>query len=152
MNRLFFSLLVMVASVLIFSSCEQKSPSGEKLLSTKVVTSPEEDPATANPPIIEFEKEVHNFGRIVSGEKVSYSFKFKNTGKSALVISDVKSGCGCTVGSFPREPIAPGEGGKIEVVFDSSNRRGAQSQNVRVLSNTQPNVHVVRILSEVIAP
>ncbi|NLF42972.1 MAG: DUF1573 domain-containing protein [Bacteroidales bacterium] len=148
MKRIFvLSFSLMFASILMFS-CEQKKTSGEKQLSTEVVTSPDGE----NMPVIEFDKEVHNFGRIVSGEKVSYSFKYKNTGKSALVISEVKSGCGCTVGEYSKEPIAPGDGGVITVTFNSAHRQGAQTQNIRVLANTNPNVHVLRITSEVVEP
>ncbi len=46
------------------------------------------------------------------------AFVFTNTGDAPLVIKDAKSTCGCTVPSFPKEPIAPGQSGKIEVKYN----------------------------------
>lgn len=46
------------------------------------------------------------------------AFVFTNTGDAPLIIKDAKSTCGCTVPSFPKEPIAPGQSGKIEVKYN----------------------------------
>ena len=46
------------------------------------------------------------------------AFVFTNTGNAPLIIKDAKSTCGCTVPSFPKEPIAPGQSGKIEVKYN----------------------------------
>lgn len=45
-------------------------------------------------------------------------FEFKNTGDAPLIIKEVKSTCGCTVPSWPKDPIAPGKSGKIEVKYN----------------------------------
>jgi hypothetical protein len=103
-------------------------------------------------PKIEFEKDFHDFGKIIQGEKVIYSFKFKNTGKSLLLISDVSTSCGCTIGDYPKEPVKPGESGKIDVSFDSEGKRGPQNKTVTVFANTQPNTTALRIQALVIAP
>lgn len=101
-------------------------------------------------PVISFEKDFHDFGKLISGEKVTYSFKFINKGKSMLLISDVSSSCGCTVPDFPKKPIKPGETGSIDVSFDSEGRHGLQSKSITVFSNCQPPVTTLRIQSTVV--
>jgi hypothetical protein len=46
------------------------------------------------------------------------TFEFKNTGNQPLMITNVQSTCGCTVPSFPKEPIMPGKTGKIDVKYN----------------------------------
>ena len=58
---------------------------------------------------IEFEKEVHDYGTIENGANGQCTFNFKNSGNAPLIISNAKGSCGCTVPSWPKEPIAPGE-------------------------------------------
>jgi hypothetical protein len=100
--------------------------------------------------VIEFDKEVHDFGQIVSGERVSYAFRFTNKGTEPLLITGIKSGCGCTVGEYPREPILPKKSGRVQVVFNSSGRRGFQAEIVRVFSNAGEEVITLRIQGEVL--
>jgi hypothetical protein len=103
-------------------------------------------------PKIEFEKDFHDFGKIIQGEKVTFAFKFKNTGKSLLLISSVSTSCGCTVTNFPKEPIKPGESGKIDVSFDSEGKRGPQNKTATVMANTQPNSTLLRVQAMVVLP
>lgn len=100
--------------------------------------------------VMHFEKNVHDFQKIFSGEKVAYSFKFTNTGNAPLLISGVNSGCGCTVGDYTKEAVKPGDQGKVTVVFNSSGRKGFQSQAVRVLNNTAESPVTLQITAEVI--
>jgi hypothetical protein len=100
-------------------------------------------------PEISFEKLEHNFNQITSGEKVAYSFRFTNTGAVPLLITGTRSGCGCTVGDYPKDPIKPGEQGKINVVFNSSGRKGFQSESIRVLNNSIESIITLRITAEV---
>ncbi len=106
---------------------------------------------TAGEAVFTFDKEEHDFGTLVDGEKVSYSFRFTNTGDAPLIISTAKGSCGCTVPNWPKEPIAPGEGGTIDVTFNSSGRSGVQSKAVTLTANTNPNRKVIRITSEVVS-
>lgn len=105
-----------------------------------------------NLPQIEFESKTHDFGIIVEGERVSWTYKFKNTGGSELIITHASSTCGCTVPKYSKKPISPGEEGEIEVVFNSSNYPGSVHKNVRVMSNTQPNVTILELTAEVYSP
>jgi hypothetical protein len=103
-------------------------------------------------PAITFEKDFHDFGNLRSGEKVTFFFKFKNTGKSLLVISDVTTSCGCTISNYPKQPIKPGEESTVDVSFDSEGRHGIQNKTITVLSNTQPPTTTLRIKAIVVEP
>ena len=101
-------------------------------------------------PEIKFEEEVFDFGRITQGEKVSHAFRFKNVGKTNLIISGASGSCGCTVPEYPKEPIAPGAEGTINVVFSSEGKSGLQEKTVTVVTNCEPATRVIRIKTEII--
>jgi hypothetical protein len=101
-------------------------------------------------PEIRFEKNEHNLGRILQGEKVGYNFNFTNIGDASLVIMDASASCGCTVPRFSKEPIAPGGKGSVEVVFDSSGRIGKQSKTVTLKTNGKVQVVYLTIKAEII--
>jgi hypothetical protein len=100
----------------------------------KKVVQPAQDP---NAPVIEFESELIDYGKIDLNADGVRVFKFKNTGKSPLIISNIKSSCGCTVPKKPTEPIMPGKTGKIEVKYDTK-RLGGFSKMITVSSNAGP--------------
>jgi hypothetical protein len=101
-------------------------------------------------PKFTFVQDVFDFGKIKQGEKVSYSFKFTNTGSSPLIISSASASCGCTVPSYPEEPIEPGQESKIDVVFDSNGKMGMQTKTITLVSNTIPNTKVLYLRGEII--
>ena len=139
------NILYIIIGAFIITSCSNNE--GGKL-PADMVTNPNTAEGNSNLdglPVIEFDKKEYDFGKLIQGEKVTYSFKFKNTGGSDLVISQVNSSCGCTVPKFTRDPIKPGEEGKIKVSFDSKGRSGFQSKTITVVSNCQPNRTVLRI-------
>jgi hypothetical protein len=103
-------------------------------------------------PVMEFTQVEHDFGKVIQGEIVSYSFKFKNTGNADLVIANVSASCGCTAGEYPRTPVRPGEEGTIEVSFDSSGRQGFQSKDLTIAANTQPSHIILTIKAIIIIP
>ena len=91
-----------------------------------------------NPPILKFQKETFDFDTVARGAKVDYTFIFKNTGKSPLLLNSVKAACGCTVlKGWPKTPILPGETGKIPVVLSTS-RTGFIKKYISILANTKP--------------
>ena len=66
---------------------------------------------------ISFTEKSYNFGDITQGDKVEYTFEFENVGNEPLILSDVRTTCGCTAPQWPKEPIAPGASAKLKVVF-----------------------------------
>lgn len=100
-------------------------------------------------PRITFETDMHDFGQLMAGENISYSFKFTNTGNADLIISGCDASCGCTVADYPRERIAPGKTGYITVSFKSQGMSGQQMKEVIVVSNAQPARTKLRISATV---
>ena len=82
---------------------------------------------------------VYNFGKVTDGEKVEYSYRFRNTGKNPLIVSSAVASCGCTVPEKPEEPIKPGETGFLKVVFNSKGRVGRCIKKLRLLQMLIPN-------------
>jgi hypothetical protein len=100
--------------------------------------------------VIEFEKDVHDYGDIDYQGNGTYSFVFSNTGTEPLMISQAKGSCGCTVPSWPKEPIAPGASAKIDVTYDTK-RVGAISKSVTITSNAvNTPIKVIRIKGNVL--
>ena len=95
---------------------------------------------------------VYNFGNIKQGQSVSFNFKFKNTGKKALVVTNASASCGCTVPEKPQRPIMPGQTSFIKVVFNSTGKSGHQEKNVTVSANTNPSFPTIKLMGEVQAP
>jgi hypothetical protein len=74
----------------------------------------------------------------MQGDNGECEFKFKNTGKEPLILSNVYSSCGCTVPSWPKEPIMPGKSEVIKVKYNTS-RLGTINKKVTVISNAVNN-------------
>jgi hypothetical protein len=100
---------------------------------------------------IVFEESMHDFGEIVDGDQVKHTFKFTNGGTNPLVISNAQAGCGCTVPSWPRDPIGPGESGEIVVAYNSTNKVGFKTVSVTVTANTDPPDTELKIQANVLA-
>jgi len=148
MNKSFLAVIILCTGITTFllTSCSNDRISSDVI----------QNPNTANGkgdlsqlPSFKFSEESHDFGKILQGETVSYPFKFKNAGKSDLVISDVSTSCGCTVPSFTKTPIHPGQDGTIKVTFNSAGKHGFQNKNIVIVANTQPNTFILRIKAEV---
>jgi len=103
-----------------------------------------EKPKDPNAPVFEFVTEVIDYGKIALNADGVRTFKFKNVGKSPLVINDIKSSCGCTVPKKPAGPILPGDSGEIEVKYDT-NRPGGFSKSITVSSNADEPVKMLQI-------
>lgn len=98
---------------------------------------------------IEFEKDVHDYGTVENGGNGTCTFEFTNTGNAPLIISKAQGSCGCTVPTWPKEPIAPGATAKITVKYDTK-RPGAINKNVTITSNAVDNpTKVIRIKGNV---
>lgn len=123
------------------------------LLLTVFVASAQEKVAT--PPVptslaeITFDKDVHDFGTVEYAGNGTYEFKFKNTGKEPLIISDAKGSCGCTVPTYPKNiPIKPGETQVIKVTYDTK-RAGNFNKTVTVTSNAKTPSKLLTIKGKV---
>ncbi len=109
-----------------------------------------QDTKVQNGPQIEFEKIVHDYGDVPYNGNGECEFRFTNTGNEPLLVQKPKSSCGCTIPSWPKEPILPGESEVIKVTY-RTNRVGNINKTVTVTSNAlnEPSV-VLRIKGRVL--
>ncbi len=77
----------------------------------------------------------YDFGEIVQGDQLEYTFRFRNAGDEILQISNVRSSCGCTAALLSARRIGPGEMGELQARFDSTNFRGAVTKTITMESN-----------------
>ena len=101
-----------------------------------------QDTKVQNGPQIEFEKLVHDYGDVPYNGNGECEFRFTNTGNEPLLVQKPKSSCGCTIPSWPKEPILPGESEVIKVTY-RTNRVGNINKTVTVTSNAIANPTVV---------
>ena len=106
----------------------------------------------ANMPEIQFENLIYNFGKVIQGEILSYTFHFKNVGKANLLITGIEASCGCTTSIPPKAPIKPGEKGEIKITFDSKSKSGEVISYLVVTANTYPAQTVLTVHAKVVNP
>ncbi len=94
---------------------------------------------------------VYDFGKIAEGEKVTYNFRFLNSGKKPLIVTDAHASCGCTVPEKPEKPVMPGETAFIKVVFNSKGKMGPNVKTITVNSNANPAFPPLYLKGEVTA-
>lgn len=133
---------LLFAIMLILSSCKNASQNKQNQEAAQ---------SEYGTTVIVFDKLEHDFGNIKEGEKVTYAFNFTNQGKHDLNLLSVGTSCGCTASDYPRQPIKPGESGKIQVTFDSANRMGMQHKKVTIRANTDPAFMVLDVYAQVIS-
>jgi len=104
---------------------------------------------TTNVAKMEFDNIRHRYGEVEEGEIVTHRFKFKNTGKAPLIISNAKSTCGCTVPEWPKEPIPVGGEGEIFVKFDTKKKEAYQTKPIFIQANTHPAETTLYLMGKV---
>lgn len=124
------------------NSMEGKNTAAPTPVTPGAETSPVQAEAEVKPegplPVMQFSEMEHDFGVIKEGEKVSHTYKVKNTGEVPLIIQDVKPTCGCTAPDWTKTPIPPGGEGFVKAEFDSQGKPNMQNKFVTVMANTWP--------------
>lgn len=142
MKKLFFLALAILVSLTAYAQNEDKT------VETKV-----EEKKVERKAHIEFSEDTYDFTEITQGDVVTHVFNFKNTGKYPLIISNVRTTCGCTVPVYPKgEPIAPGAEQKITVKFNSRGKMGRQRKVITIYSNADNAQSTVTLVGNVKAP
>jgi hypothetical protein len=93
----------------------------------------------------------HDFGKIPQGKPVTNEFKFTNSGKVPLVLSQVSASCGCTTPEYSKEPIAPGKTGTIKATFNAATV-GVFNKTITVAANVEGGSTYLVLKGEVLAP
>lgn len=140
MKKIFFFGLI---SAIALQSCKKNEPADQLLPNEKktempAITSQQDlvKEAQSKPLTNLALSENHfDYGKIKKGDQKQHVYEVTNTGKNPLIISQVKPGCGCTVPEFTKDPILPGQKGKITLKFDSSNFDGLVNKQAEVYAN-----------------
>ncbi|HZH68348.1 MAG TPA: DUF1573 domain-containing protein [Chitinophagales bacterium] len=161
MNKILFA-LASFALVFGFTSCQEDEKLNQKTDIIEKVTGndlgetyideagnsfdpvkvEEQAAAQSNQPItrITYTETKVDLGEVTEGTDVRHSFEFKNTGHEPLIIQSAQGSCGCTIPNYSKTPVAPGQLGYIDVVFDSKGRPGINTKDVTIIANTNPSV------------
>lgn len=136
------------------SSVASKSVSNDRAINSdneKLKAATTKANAVADGPTtqISFASPSHDFGNIKQDSENRHVFTFTNTGSEPLIIENAKGSCGCTVPQYPKEPIAPGETGDIEVVYKPGKQKNQQSKTVTITANTEPRTTTLSISANV---
>jgi hypothetical protein len=137
------SLILFALVILPMNSCKENAT--EKINQDNVEKAAERDAQTIVFPTISFDKTLHDFGEIENGTAVETVFSYTNSGRSPLVVTDIKSTCGCTVPQgWSKDPLMPGESSEFSVKF---NGKGANkvSKTITLTTNTEKGREQVRI-------
>lgn len=136
------SLIFLITPFLFLNSCKDKAV--DKINKENVQMATERDSQIVFPSI-SFDKTLHDFGDITNGTPVETIFSYTNSGRSPLVVTDIKSTCGCTVPQgWSKSPLMPGESSQFSVKF---NGKGANkvSKTITLTTNTENGREQVRI-------
>ena len=114
-------------------------------------TSQPAEKVSAEGPTMEFNDTVVDYGTIKQNSEPFRVFSFTNTGTEPLVIKHAKGSCGCTVPTYPKEPILPGETNEVKVRYDTK-RIGKFTKTVTLTTNEEVGKRVLTIKGEVLKP
>lgn len=142
MNRL----IICVCITSIFFSCDIRNTRNKADAMVSNTTAQFTDSTT-----VQLIDSAYNFGNVTDGDKVEYSYRFRNTGKNPLIVSSAVASCGCTVPEKPEEPIKPGETGFLKVVFNSKGRVGEVHKTITVTSNAYPKFPELELTGQVVS-
>lgn len=105
--------------------------------------------AQGHEPKFKFDDDKVDFGTIAKGAEGVKKLKFTNVGDAPLIISNIRSTCGCTVPSWPEQPIGPGESGFITVRYNSTQRIGPFRKSISIFSNARQARKVIKVIGDV---
>jgi hypothetical protein len=134
---------LLAVSAFTFTSCKENA--ADKVKAENVEAANERDAQEVVYPTLDFDEKTHDFGTIDEGDVVEHTFTFTNNGNAPLVITNARGTCGCTVPTWTKEPVAPGETGEMLVKFNSRGKRNQQNKSVTVTANTESGKETLQI-------
>lgn len=135
-------LIIALVSAFSFTSCKENA--ADKVSKEKVAEAETRDANAGKFPKMIFTETEFDFGTIDQGTPVEHLFEFTNTGEAPLVIVSAKSSCGCTVPTYPKTPVAPGDSAEMLVKFNGSGKNQV-SKTVTVTANTETGKETIKI-------
>jgi len=136
-------LAIVAIATLSLTAC--KNEASEKVDQSKKEIAEDRDSKQQSLPVMEFEEKEFDFGTVDEGEVVEHTFVFTNTGDAPLIVSNATASCGCTVPTWTKEAVAPGDNGEMLVKFNTSGKQNQQMAQVRITGNTASGKETLRI-------
>lgn len=141
MKKLLLSMIAVAA--ITFTSCKQNA--ADKVKAENVEAASAREVQEVYYPTMDFEEKTYDFGTINEGDVVEHTFTFTNNGKAPLVITSARGSCGCTVPTWTKEPIKPGDSGEMLVKFNSKGKPNTQNKTVTIKANTESGTERLQI-------
>lgn len=141
------TILFAITTIAVFASCDVKRK--DRIADDSNIDSSKRANAVNNPTTVQLIDSAFDFGTITEGEKVEYSYRFVNTGKSPLMVFSASASCGCTVPEKPEKPVLPGDTSFIRVVFNSQGKVGQNHKDITIMANTAPSFPLLKLSGEV---
>lgn len=151
MKKIVLAVTAVLFTFMVVNAQTKTTPTITTTTTPPVTTPPTPKQDNPNGPVISFDSIVHDFGKVIKKtDPISCEFKFVNTGKEPLIITDTKSTCGCTIPKWPKEPILPGKSGVIQVSYSKTSNLGPINKQITVFSNANNGNVVLSIKGTVI--
>ena len=150
---LLFGLFVMVGHISIAKDKKHKKKEGtDQALQVSSNPTPADAPAGTTAPAttlkaddLAFTELTHDFGTVQEGPDATCKFTFVNNGKEAIVIQKAQASCGCTVPTYSKDPIAPGQQGSIDVAYHTTGKAaGGFQKTITVTSNAGTKILTIK--------
>jgi hypothetical protein len=140
---------VLALSTVVFVSCNEGNASS-KVKNENVKKAEKRDAEISKgAAIIEFDKTSFDFGTVAEGDIVNAEFEVTNAGKTDLIITKASPSCGCTVPTWPKDPIKPGETSKVVAKFNTNGKPNKQVKSITLFTNTAKGREVLTIRGNV---
>ena len=97
-------------------------------------SSTETSAVSESPSKVKWDSQEYDFGNIPKNIAAEAEFIFTNTSKEPVIISKVKSSCGCTVTGYDKSPVMPGESSTITATYNAK-KTGSFRKSLRVTTN-----------------
>jgi len=138
-------LILMVAAIatITLTSCNEKASA--KINEANLTAAAERESVVGDFPEMTFAESEFDFGTVDEGTVVEHEYKFTNTGNAPLIVVSAKGSCGCTVPTWSKEPLAPGEEGSMLVKFNTNGKPNNQTKTVTIKANTESGTESIRI-------
>lgn len=136
-------LMVAAVATIALISCNEKTSA--KIDEANLTAAAEREAVIGEFPVMTFDETEYDFGTVDEGTVVEHEYTFKNTGDSPLIVVNAKGSCGCTVPTWSKEPIAPGETGSMLVKFNTNGKPNNQTKTVTITANTESGTESIRI-------
>ena len=143
------TLIALFALATFVVSCDNKNASSKIDANNLEDASKRDEDNKGKTASISFDKTNYDFGTVNEGDIVETTFKVTNAGNVDLVITNAIGSCGCTVPTWPKEAIKPGETADIDVKFNTSGKPNRQSKSVTLTTNTEKGSEVLMLTGSV---